>query len=34
MLGAMDYTDTSNTTWRNKIVEKSEPIFITLFTFE
>lgn len=34
MLGAMDYTDTENKSWRNQIVDKSEPIFIVLFTLE
>ncbi|CAI2381758.1 unnamed protein product [Moneuplotes crassus] len=34
MLGMMDYTDENNTSWRNKIVNKSEPIFIVLFTLE
>ena len=30
----MDYTDTENRSWRNKLVEYSEPIFTTIFTFE
>lgn len=34
MLGMMDYTDTENKSWRNKIVDRTEPIFITLFTLE
>ncbi|CAI2378686.1 unnamed protein product [Moneuplotes crassus] len=34
MLGMMDYTDKENTSWRNKIVDRSEPIFMVLFTLE
>lgn len=33
-LGIMDYTDTENKSWRNKLVVYSEPIFATVFTFE
>lgn len=30
----MDYTDTENKSWRNKLVEYSEPVFTIIFTFE
>lgn len=33
-LGMMDYTDTENKSWRNKLVEYSEPVFTVIFTFE
>jgi hypothetical protein len=33
-LGIMDYTDTENKSWRNKLVEYSEPVFTIVFTFE
>lgn len=34
LLGMMDYTDTQNKSWRNKIVNYTEPIFTLVFTIE
>jgi len=30
----MDYTDKNNTSWRNKLVEYTEPVFTVIFTME
>ena len=30
----MDYTDTENESWRNQLVEYTEPVFTAFFTFE
>lgn len=34
LLGMMDYTDTDNKSWRNKMVQRSETVFTVIFTLE